>query len=303
MQIYGGVKMNTLRAKKRNEAFGRFITFLCAILVIIVTFSLVIFIASKGLTIFVKDGVSPIEFLTSTKWRTEANPPQVGALTFIIGSLVVSIFGILISAPVSISSAIFMVNIAPAWGQKLLQPVIELFVGIPSVVYGWIGLSVLVPFIRNNIGGLGFSVLAGGLVLAVMMFPTIASVAADALRAIPEELNEASLALGATRWQTIRRVLLPAAMPGLLTAIILGLARGLGEALAVQMVIGNAMNIPSSLLDPVHTMTSIITMEMGNTAMNTLPNDALWSIALLLLAISLVFILLIRFIGKKEAYK
>jgi len=291
--------MDTLKAKKRNEAFGRFITFLCAILVIIVTFSLVIFIASKGLKTFVKDGVSPIEFLTSTKWMPEASPPRVGALVFIIGSLAVAGLGIVISAPLSVASAIFMVDIAPSWGQRMLQPVIELFVGIPSVVYGWIGLSLLVPFIRNSIGGLGFSLLAGGLVLAVMMYPTITSVACDALRAIPGELNEASLALGATRWQTIYKVLLPAAMPGVLTAIILGLARGLGEALAVQMVIGNAMKIPSSLLDPVHTMTSIITMEMGNTAMNTLPNDVLWSIALLLLLISLAFIVLIRYIGKR----
>lgn len=295
--------MNTLKAKKRNEALGRSITFFCALLVIIVTFSLVIFIASKGLTTFLVNGVSPVEFLTSTQWHTEDVPPKVGALAFILGSLMVSILGILISAPISIASAIFMVNIAPAWGQRLLQPVIELFVGIPSVVYGWIGLSVLVPFIRNNIGGLGFSVLAGGIVLAIMMFPTIASVAADALRAIPGELNEASLALGATRWQTIRRVLLPAATPGILTAIVLGLARGFGEALAVQMVIGNAANVPKSILDPVNTMTSVITMQMGNTAMNTLPNNALWSIALLLLLISLCFILFIRLIAKKEAYK
>jgi phosphate transport system permease protein len=178
-------------------------------------------------------------------------------------------------------------------------PAIELFVGIPSVVYGWIGLSVLVPFIRKGVGGLGFSVLAGGIVLTIMIFPTIASIAADTLRVLPIEYREASYALGATRWQTIRKALLPAAMPGILTGVILGLARAFGEALAVQMVIGNSIRFPGGILDSTTTLTSIITMDMGNTIQGSVWNNALWSMALLLLLISFVFILLIRKISSR----
>ena len=132
-----------------------------------------------------------------------------------------------------------MTEIAPSWGRKILQPVIELLVGIPSVVYGFIGLTVLVPFIREHVGGLGFSLLSGTIVLSIMILPTITTIATDAMSSLPKNLREGSYALGATRWQTIRKVLIPAALPTLLTAIVLGMARAFGEALAVQMVIGN----------------------------------------------------------------
>jgi phosphate transport system permease protein len=194
-----------------------------------------------------------------------------------------------------------MAEISTGWGRKIMQPVIELFVGIPSVVYGWIGISVLVPFIRKDIGGMGFSLLAGAIVLAVMIFPTIASVSTDSLSANPADIREGSLALGVTHWQTILMVMVPAAMPGILTAIILALARAFGEALAVQMVIGNAIRMPTSLLGPMHTMTSIITLEMSNTVMGTVSNDVLWTIAFILLIISFMFIMLIRTINGGRA--
>jgi phosphate transport system permease protein len=166
------------------------------------------------------------------------------------------------------------------------------------VVYGWIGISVLVPFIRNNIGGMGFSLLAGGIVLAIMILPTIASVSTDSLRANPADIREGSLALGVTRWQTILMVMVPAAMPGILTSIVLALARAFGEALAVQMVIGNAIRMPTSLLAPMNTMTSIITMDMSGTVMGAVDNDVLWTLAFILLLISVVFILIIRTINR-----
>ena len=196
-----------------------------------------------------------------------------------------------------------MVEIAKKLGQKILQPAIEIFVGIPSVVYGWVGLTVLVPFISEHFGGLGFSLLAGILVLTVMTLPTITSVSTDAIKSLPVEIREASYALGATRWQTIRHVILPAAKPGILTAIVLGLARAFGEALAVQMVIGNRPVIPKSFLEPISTITSIITMDMGNTVMGTVWNDALWSLALLLLMISFTFIIVIKLVGRRGMYK
>ena len=286
-----------------HEFIGRFTVTFFGLFVIILTISLVYFIASQGLMTFFKNNVSPIEFLFSSKWSPDTDiskgGPALGALIFIVGSISVSAIALLISTPLSTAVAIFMTEISPKLGRKLLQPVIEIFVGIPSVVYGWVGLSVLVPFIRSSFGGLGFSILAGGLVLALMIFPTIASVAADSLRAVPKDYREASYALGATRWQTIRSVILPSAMPGVLTGIVLGLARAFGEALAVSMVLGNSLKLPNSILDSTTNLTSKIAMDMGNSFTGTPLSNALWSMALLLLIISFMFILIIHRIGKK----
>ncbi|GAB6180879.1 phosphate ABC transporter permease subunit PstC [Desulfotomaculum defluvii] len=296
---------NKEKNQKRKDQWGRRLTFLCALTVIILTLSIVIFISSKGLSTFLVNGVSLKDFLFSTEWapdRTVADGgPRVGALTFIFGSVVISLLAVLISAPLSFITAIFMVEIAPGWGQRILQPTIELLSGIPSVVYGYIGLSVLVPFIREYFGGLGFSLMAGVMVLSVMVIPTIVSMSVDSLRALSPQLKEAAYALGSTRWQTIRLVLLPAAKTGLFTGVILGLARAFGEALAVQMVIGNTKQIPESILDQVTTLTSGITMDMGYTVVGSLWNNTLWSMAMILLLMSFFFILLIRRISKRGA--
>ncbi len=284
----------------KHEFYGKAVVTVLGIFLIIITLCLVLFILSKGINTFTKDHVSIIDFLFSTTWKPESEPPMVGVLIFFIGSLLVSLIALIISTPLSIGTAIFMTEISPKLGKKLLQPSIEIFMGIPSVVYGWVGLSVLVPFISKTFGGLGFSLLAGGLVLSIMIFPTITSVAADSFRALPSDFKEASYALGATRWQTIRKVLLPTAMPGILTGVVLGLARAFGEALAVQMVIGNAIGLPKSLLNSTTTLTSILTMDMGNTVDGSPWNNALWSMALLLLVISFLFIVLIHKIGSKR---
>ncbi|OPX84117.1 MAG: Phosphate transport system permease protein PstC [Pelotomaculum sp. PtaB.Bin104] len=282
-----------------SESLGRFLTTVAAIIAIVSTITIVVFISLKGLSTFTTNGVSIKEFLFSSNWLPDRSlaegGPQVGVLAFIFGSLIVSMLAVLVSGPLSITCAVFIVEIAPFWGQRFLQPAIELLAGIPSVVYGYIGLSVLVPFIRDNIGGLGFSVLAGFLVLSVMILPTIVSILVDSLKSLPRDYKEASLALGSTRWQAIRHVLIPAARSGLVTGIVLGLARAFGEALAVQMVIGNTRTIPTSILDPVITLTSAITMDMGNTPMGSLWNNTLWSMGLLLLFMSFVFILVVRY--------
>ncbi|MDP4093839.1 MAG: phosphate ABC transporter permease subunit PstC [Bacillota bacterium] len=287
----------------KHEFYGKALVTFFGLFLILLTLLLVVFIASKGFSTFTKDHVSPLQFLFSTLWKPDrdlqSGGPVVGALIFIIGSILISVIALIISTPFSIGTAVFMTEISPRLGKKLLQPAIEIFVGIPSVVYGWVGLSVLVPFIHRVFGGLGFSLLAGGIVLAVMIFPTITSVAADALRALPGDYKEASYALGSTRWQTIRKVLVPSALPGILTGVVLGLARAFGEALAVQMVIGNSIRIPGSLLDSTVNLTSIITMDMGNTVNGTVWNNSLWSMALLLLVISFLFIVLIHKIGSK----
>lgn len=287
----------------QSEMAGRVLTTGAAALAIISTITIVVFISAKGLSTFTSNGVNIKEFLFATQWLPDRAPenggPQVGVLAFIFGSVAVSLLAVLLSAPLSIACAVFMVEIAPLLGQRVLQPAIEILAGIPSVVYGYIGLSLLVPFIRGHVGGLGFSVLAGFLVLSVMILPTIVSISTDSLKALPLEWKEAAYALGSTRWQAIRLVLIPAARSGLITGIVLGLARAFGEALAVQMVVGNTRSIPTSILDPVITLTSAITMDMGNTLMGSLWNNALWSMGLLLLIMSFFFILIVRFVACK----
>lgn len=297
-------KERLLKSEKNwmnGEVRGKIIVFSCAFIMIAATISITIFIGQKGLQAFISDGVSPIEFLTSKTWNPENLPkPQYGALSFIFGSFAVTFLAALVAAPLGIGAAIFMTEIAPSWGKKILQPIIELLVGIPSVVYGFIGLTVLVPFIRNHFGGLGFSLLAGMIVLSIMILPTITTISTDAMSNLPNTLREGSYALGATRWQTIRKVLIPAAMPSLLTAVVLGMARAFGEALAVQMVIGNVTKFPHSLLDAAGTLTTIITLNMGETTFGSRDNNVLWSMGLILLIISFVFILIIRYLSSRR---
>ncbi|WP_040207999.1 phosphate ABC transporter permease subunit PstC [Neobacillus jeddahensis] len=284
-----------------GELRGKILVLLCAVIMITATISITIFLGTKGLQSFIKNGVSLIEFITSTKWNpTNQANPEYGVLPFIFGSFAVTFLAAIIAAPLGIGGAIFMTEIAPSWGRKILQPVIELLVGIPSVVYGFIGLTVLVPFIREHVGGLGFSLLSGMIVLSIMILPTITTIATDAISSLPKSLREGSYALGATRWQTIRKVLIPAALPSLLTAIVLGMARAFGEALAVQMVIGNVRNLPTSILDASATLTTIITLNMGHTTYGSVENNTLWSMGLILLVMSFAFILLIRYLSSRR---
>lgn len=284
--------------KLKTEYIGKGYSTLCGLLIVLLTFSIIFFLSYQGLRTFIKHGYPLYKFLFSTKWNPE-NGGAYGAFAFIAGSTLASFGAVIISAPISIALAIFMNLISPKLGNKILQPAMELFVGIPSVVYGLVGIKVLVPFVKRSFGGLGFSLLAGILVLTVMILPTITSIASDAIKTIPKEYLEASYGLGATRWQTIKKVIIPASKSGILTGVVLGLARAFGEALAVQMVIGNSINIPESLLGTTSTLTSILTMDMANTISGTAWNDALWSLALLLLVISFTFILVIRTIGKR----
>lgn len=289
--------------KLKTEYIGRGFATFCGLLIVILTLSIIAFVASKGLNTFTKHGYSLWDFLFTSQWSPDSDKPKLGALIFIAGSTFVSIGAVIISAPISIALAIFMNYISPKLGANVLQPALELFVGIPSVVYGWIGFSVLLPFIKKGFGGIGFSLLAGILVLSIMILPTIASISSDAVKIVPQSYLEASYGLGATRWQTISKVIVPAAKNGVLTGVVLGLARAFGEALAVQMVIGNSIKFAKNLLSPTATLTGILTMDMGNTVAGTAWNDALWSLALLLLIISFVFILAIRAIGKRGEIK
>lgn len=303
------IRANLLKRSRasRNERVGKLISGACITIIIAVVVSIFYFVASKGLATFFENKVNLWKFLTGTIWNPSAKDaqgnPQVGALPMIVGSFSVTFLAAIIATPFAIGAAVFMTEISPRLGKKVLQPVIELLVGIPSVVYGFIGLSVVVPFVRHTFGGSGFGILSGTFVLFVMILPTVTSMTVDALKSVPRAYREASLALGATRWQTIYKVVLRASTSGIITAVVFGMSRAFGEALAVQMVIGNAMLLPQNLISPASTLTSVLTMGMGNSVMGSLSNNALWSLALLLLIMPLIFNILIRWIGKKGAMR
>ncbi|MCC9970916.1 phosphate ABC transporter permease subunit PstC, partial [Streptococcus agalactiae] len=266
---------------------GKGITFLSLALIVFIVAMILIFVAQKGLSTFFVDGVKLTDFLFNTKWEPSAK--SFGAFPMIAGSFIVTILSAIIATPFAIGAAVFMTEISPKYGSKILQPAVELLVGIPSVVYGFIGLQIIVPFVRSIFGGTGFGILSGVCVLFVMILPTVTFMTVDSLRAVPRHYKEASLAMGATRWQTIWRVILNAARPGIFTAIVFGMARAFGEALAIQMVVGNSAILPTSLTTPAATLTSVLTMGIGNTVMGTVQNNVLWSLALVLLIMSLAF--------------
>ncbi|WP_251716741.1 phosphate ABC transporter permease subunit PstC [Lactobacillus agrestimuris] len=283
----------------RQEYWGKGLTY-CAIgLIIILVVSIIGFVGAHGLSTFFTDHVNVFHFLFSTDWDPSDGKNHVGAAAMIVTSFSVTLLSALVATPFAIAVALFMTEYTSKKGANFLQSVMELLVGIPSVVYGFLGLTIIVPVIRNLFGGTGFGILSATLVLFVMVLPTITSLTVDALKAVPKQFRQASAALGATHWQTIYKVVLRVATPRILTAVIFGMARAFGEALAVQMVIGNAVLMPYNLISPSATLTSQLTSQMGNTVMGTLPNNALWSLALLLLIMSLVFNFLVRLVGKK----
>jgi len=218
-----------------------------------------VFIFREGVPIILRIG--PRQFFLSTDWDPSLG--HFGILSMMVGSLFVTVGAAVIGVVFSLSLAIVLTQFAPPGLSAALKPVIELLAGIPSVVYGFVGVVTLVPLIRQWLGGPGLSVLAASIVLGVMILPTITSIAIDALQAVPKSYLEGSIALGATRWQTVTMVLLRAARSGLVAAIILGMGRAIGETMAVIMVAGNALDVPRSLLAPVRTLTSNIALEMG----------------------------------------
>lgn len=292
-------KLTQPSKETHQEYWGKGLTYAAIGLIIVLVISIIGFIGVHGLSTFVSDHVNVFHFLTSTDWDPSEGKNHVGAAAMIVTSFAVTLLAAIVATPFAIAAALFMTEYTSKKGASFLQSVIELLVGIPSVVYGFLGLTIIVPTIRKIFGGTGFGILAATLVLFVMVLPTITSLTVDALKAVPKQFRQASFALGATKWQTIHKVTLKVATPRILTAVIFGMARAFGEALAVQMVIGNAVLMPANLISPSATLTSQLTSQMGNTVMETLPNNALWSLALLLLIMSLVFNFLVRLVGRK----
>lgn len=283
-----------------NDRLSRYLFISSAVLVSLIILCIIWFVGMQGLSTFREASV--LDFFTSSKWSPGTG--HFGALTFIAGSLGTTIIAILIGGPLGLAGAIYLAEIAPPWVRVIMRPATDLFAGIPSVVYGYVGLTVVVSFIRRSTNSsTGYGVLAAGIVLSIMILPTVISLTEDALRSLPRSYKEASVALGATRWQTIYRVLVPAALPGILTAIILAMARAIGETMAVQMVIGNSSRFPSSLTTPTSTLTSDIVMEMGNTPFGSAWNNALFLMSFILLFIALGLIILVRTAVRKGAVR
>jgi phosphate transport system permease protein len=216
------------------------------------------FIFREGGPLIVKVGLS--NFL-SGDWHPVAG--RYGIALMIVGSVAITAGALAIGVPLGLACAIVLAEMAPARVRRILKPAVELLAGIPSVVYGFMGIVVLLPWIRRHLGGPGASGLAAAAILGVMILPTIVAVSLDALQAVPRSFREGSLALGATEWQTIRRVVLPGARSGIVAAVILAMGRAVGETMAVVMVAGNAVQLPRSPLDPVRTLTANLALEMG----------------------------------------
>lgn len=255
------------------------------------------FILTEGLPLFYKVGMKNI--VAGMKWAPTKG--FFGILPMIISSFMVTIGALIVGAPLALACATYLSEYAGRKTKIILKPSLELLAGIPSVVYGFLGVIYIVPIVREHLGGAGFSILSTSLVLAIMILPTITSISFDALMSVPPAYREGSLAMGATKWQTVRRVVLPAAGSGILASFILGMGRAIGETMAVIMVAGNALKIPTSLLDPLRTLTSNIALELAYATGDH--RRALFSTGVVLLVIIMSLNLVANFWVKRKVAK
>ena len=286
----------SINRRSIEDTLVKGVLFACAVFAVIVVFSIIFFLLKEGYGIFQQAGL--LDFLSGTEWKPETG--IYGTLPLIAGTLLVTLGAMVIAVPLSIGSAIFISELAPPRVNAVIKPAIELLAGIPSVVFGFFGLIVLTDWLRVTFDvPTGESMLAGAVLLAVMAIPNITSIAEDAISSIPREYKEGSFAMGATKWQTINRVILPSALSGITAAIILGMGKVIGETMAVIMVTGNTAIIPDPLFDvfsTVKTLTGAIAIEMGETAMGSQWQQALFGLGLILMAITLIINLTANFV-------
>ncbi|MBL7775191.1 MAG: phosphate ABC transporter permease subunit PstC [Saprospiraceae bacterium] len=248
------------------------------------------------------EGVSLGNFLSDTEWFPTAIPAaRMGVLPLLLGTLMVAFFSIVFALPLGLAAAIYLAEIADDRVRRILKPMIELLAGIPSVVYGFFGLVVIVPFVQQSFNlPVGETALAGSIVLGIMALPTIITVSEDALRTTPRYMKEASLALGASHWQTIRKVMIPYAASGITAAAILGIGRAMGETMAVLMVTGNSAIMPTSLLQPVRTIPATIAAELGEAPFGGLHFKALFALGCILFLITLAINIVVERVIEKD---
>ncbi|MEK6645095.1 MAG: phosphate ABC transporter permease subunit PstC [Candidatus Firestonebacteria bacterium] len=273
--------------KKIKEFTIENLIFISGILTIIFVVLIFIFLFKEGI-LFLK--VYPIiDFLFGKLWYPISDPAKFGILPLILGSLLVTLGATVISVPLGIASAFYISEIAPGKLRDILKYLIELLAAIPSVVIGFVGMITLIPLIKNIFHiPTGLTALSGSITLAFMAIPTIVSIAEDAITSVPKSYREASIALGATKWQTMYRVTIRAALPGIIAAIMLGIGRVIGETMAVMMITGNSAVIPQTFLQPIRTMTATIAAEMGETVRGSNHYYALFAIGVVLFAITFV---------------
>ena len=271
--------------KKIIEFVINRLIFLSGITVIIFVSLIFVLLLIEGVSFF--RIVSLKDFVLGIHWYPISDPPQFGILPLILGSLFVTVGATLISIPIGISSALFISEVAPGWARDILKSGIELLAAVPSVVIGFVGMVTLVPYVKTVFNlPTGLTALSGSIMLAFMAMPTIVSIAEDAITAVPWQYREGALALGATRWQTMYRIVIPAAYPGIIAAIMLGIGRVIGETMCVMMITGNSAALPHTFFQPVRTMTATIAAEMGEAVHGSDHYHALFAIGLVLFIIT-----------------
>jgi len=260
---------------------------------------IMLFILDGGLPLFNKVGIT--DFLFGDKWIPAKG--LFGASQFIIAALLVTFGSVLIAVPLGISCAIFLAEIAPLWAKRIVRPAIELLAGIPSIIYGVFALVVIVNLVKISFSlASGETILAASMVLAIMILPIIISISQDAIESVPRLYKEGSYALGATDWQTIYRVIVPAAGPGIIAGVILAMGRAIGETMAVVLVIGNVERMPTSLVSPGETLTSAILLEMGEAVVQSVHYNALFCLGIVPFVLVLVLsVLSSKLITKSKA--
>lgn len=273
--------------KKIKEFIIEKLIFLSGIASILFVLLIFIFLLKEGISLFKSIGI--FEFIRGKFWYPISDPPKLGILPLIMGSCLVTFGAILIAVPISIASAFYIAEVAPPKTRDILKSFVEILSAIPSVVLGFIGMMTLVPFVKYifNIPT-GLTALSGSIMLAFMALPTIITISEDAINAVPRQYKEGAIALGATHWQTLYRIIIHGAMPGIIAASMLGIGRVIGETMAVMMITGNAAVIPTTFLQPVRTLTATIAAEMGETVRGGEHYFALFAIGIVLFVMSFV---------------
>jgi phosphate ABC transporter permease protein PstC len=280
------------RATYVKEAALRNLFLICACVAVGGVALIFLFVGYQGWPIFAKVGIW--KFLTGATWYPTKR--SFGILTLIVNSLLAMVGALVLGAPLAVGTAVFLSEVASPRAREFVRPAVELLAGIPSVVYGFFGLVLLRPIVADVFGGLGFGLFTVWIILAVMIVPTIATLTEDALRSVPDGIREASYAMGATKWQTIWRVLLPAARIGIIDSVILGMGRAIGETMAVVMIAGNASVIPNGIFKPFLTLTTVIVMDMPYASGDH--RTALFGVAIVLFVVSMSFVAAIRLISR-----
>ncbi len=290
--------MERVKKKKRRPGERTIETamLVCALVSVAAVLLITVLIFSEGLPIFSK--VSVWDFITGTTWKPTKG--IFGILPMIVGSVYTTGIALLIGIPVGLGCAVFLAEIAPRKLAAVLRRGIEVLAGIPSIVYGFFGMVMLVPFIRSFKLGPGSSVLAAGLILAIMILPTIISISDVSLRAVPKSYRDGSLAMGASKWQTIRKVSLPTAKSGIITSIVLGIGRAVGETMAVILVAGNTPIIPISIFQPVRTMTVNMVIEMSYVVTGSDHYSALFATGIVLFVFIMILNAAVSILGRKR---